>query len=318
MRLTVGRTWRVTRDGRPGLACDLTGYRDRVDTLKSGLPGTTLRLPWPPYVSRLWTHMYNGTYQNADTFTLVATLLPLRCWGGHPPVESARGAVIAETEFIWHPFAVTSLLHLSLPGELQWPATADDAAFLNDVLRAPLTRQAQVRDGLELPASIVGTADPGGVVDFVDRGSFVFTSALHTVPGDQIAAAASGLALMLADDPDPDRAGRLKSLRGAICVEGTGVGMVLPADVYRAGNVARCLHTNFATLLAYLENLRSVATDADPTEAVRWFRSTAQQTLDHLYRRAPLPKTGSIYRSRLPELWLDKRGLPPAVIDQLR
>jgi hypothetical protein len=65
-------------------------------------------------------------------------------------------------------------------------------------------------------------------------------------------------------------------------------------------------------IFGYVQNLMTLTPTAT-TVAGQWFQDRAAIILNHLYRRAALPETRSIYRSRLPELWLNHHKLEPAL-----
>lgn len=309
VRISVGRTWRFATDTASSVAYDLTGYRRRIDELKGGA-SADFALPWPPYVSRFWTHMFHGTYQNVRSKVLVETLLPLRRCGPLPDVAHCEPTV--EFEALLHPFALTALVHLEPTPVTPWPPARDASRLLHTVLRGPLAGAAQVRDGLPLehlrPLPEVDAT--GREAHFEDAGRFVIVSAVHEAAPDP-GALAYRLATLF-DDERTDAAHPLKTSTGAVCVCDDTVGLVLPHTIDRAGQRLRCLHHNLATLLGYLENLATL-TPASTTVPGQWFQARAAFLLNHLYLRKPLPHTAGIYRSRLPEAWIDKRGLAPFI-----
>lgn len=90
------------------------------------------------------------------------------------------------------------------------------------------------------------------------------------------------------------------------------VGVVWPRAPELSGAKLRCLHQNFATLLAYIQNLATLI-PLRPTVPAEWFQGRAALILNHLYRRAPLPETNAIYKSQLAELWIAHLGLQAAI-----
>jgi hypothetical protein len=251
--------------------------------------------------------MYNGSYQNTSTEALVETLLPLLYRTELPPVSQGGRPVVVEV--VQHPFALTTIAHLDLaPVD---PSAAGTAA-LNEVLRTPLTGPCQVRDGVPLtvvPELPELDAD-GQPAKLEEAGQFQLLSGLHFSAPDP-EGVAQGLATLF-ESTKNEHAQPLKSDQGAIAIDAGRVGMVLPHTQYRAGARLDCLHHNLATLLAYMENL-ATAPPSSPTVVAEWFRRRAAVVLNHLYRRAPLPETSNIYRSRLPQAWIDYRQLAPAL-----
>ena len=68
--------------------------------------------------------------------------------------------------------------------------------------------------------------------------------------------------------------------------------------------------TGTTTASAIARRLGPPGSDAT-TVSCRWFQSRAAALLNYLYRRAPLPETGGIYRSRLPQSWINERRIAP-------
>jgi hypothetical protein len=310
VRMSVGRTWRFVADTAACVANDLTRYRRQIDELKGKAGAADFGLPWPAYRSRLWTYMLNGTYQDTQSRVLVATLLPLWRHSTLPDVPRCRKPV--EFDAFQHPFALTTIAHLELAPVASWPADPEASALLHAVLDSPLAVSAEVRDGVPLDRlpRLPGADDGGRRASFTEAGRFLIVSGLHEKTPDP-GALAYRLASLF-DDAKADAAFPLKSNRGAVSVTGTSVGLVLPHDLPRAGSRLRCLHHNVAALLGYMESLATL-TPASTTVSCRWFQSRAATLLNHLYRRAPLPETGGIYRSRLPQAWIDQRRIAPFV-----
>jgi hypothetical protein len=254
--------------------------------------------------------MLNDTYQDTASKVLVKTLLPLRWCTTLAEVPQCLPPV--ESEALRHPFAVTTVVHLELVPVDPWPAAAEASALLHAVLGSPLVAGRTVQDGVPLAAlpALPTTAFGGAPAWFEDAGHFVVLSGLHSDKDPR--ALASSLACMFYDDPNPEAARSLRSSRGAICVTGNAVGLVLPGDLPRAEQRMRCLHHNLVTLLGYVQNLATL-TPAKPMASSEWFQRRAATVLNHLYRRAPLPDTNKIYKSRLPELWIDERQLAPFI-----
>jgi len=68
------------------------------------------------------------------------------------------------------------------------------------------------------------------------------------------------------------------------------------------------------TLLACIQNIAAVV-GPQPTRAADWFQRQAALLLNCLYRRRPLPLDGfgSIYKSRVAQLWIDHTELADAI-----
>lgn len=310
-RLTVGRTWRFEAGGATCADDDPGLYRHRIDTLKSPGPhAEAFGLPWPPYRSNLWRYLYSPEYQNTPSRDLVATLLPTR-WTTTRAVPPHPWAL--EIEAVRHPFAVTTLVHVDLTS-LAWDDRATSAAQLLAVLRTAVggTGGARVTDGIPLDQvpDLPAQSFEGDPLIPTPAGRFVVLSGVHDEADAR--AVASVLARLFDDAPDATKAVDLRSPRAAISVRGENVGLALPADLPRAAQKVRCLHDNTAMLLAQLQNLASVLAGATTVTADPYQRSAAR-VLSHLHRRAPLPESGSVYKTRLPELWLGARGHGPAI-----
>jgi hypothetical protein len=310
VQVSVGRTWRLVADDLATVSVDQTDYRDTIDALKSGAEPGDFKLPWPAYRSRLWKYMYNGSYQNTNSRVLVATLLPLAHWATLPRVPAARTP--GSVEVLHHPFALSAVAHFELAVDDLPVSGQEAAAALQTMLQAPLTNDCQVRDGVPmdaLPALPTRDAD-GRRTDLEEAGTFLLLSGLHHSSPDpgQLASALANLF----DGTSTNGALSLKGERSALAVSSGRVALVLPNSQYRAGERVRCLHHNVATLLGQLQNLATLP-PATPTFACEWFRSRAAAVLNHLYRRAPLTETTSIYKSRVPQAWMDHRQLTPSV-----
>jgi hypothetical protein len=316
VRVSVARTWRfATSAGSAAVATDGTGYRQQLNTLKSGSPITGFGLPWPPYRSTLWAYLFGDAYQNTRTRLLVGALLPLFADG---MIEEAtlkapsggQAAVLYSCEAFLHPFAVTTILHLSLES---WQAENQAARLLDGLLRHPLPDKTpgQVRDGIPLalfPRLSCQDVD-GQSASFEPVGGFLVLSGLHTEadPGTLAYRLAS-----LYQKSATDKSRPMNSDRSAISMTGRHVGMLLPRDMVRAESRIVCLHHNVATLLAYLENLATLL-PAQTTQASKWFQDRAALMTNYFYRREPLPEINHIYKTRVAEMWIDHCGLAHAV-----
>jgi hypothetical protein len=227
-------------------------------------------------------------------------------------LESPPGTPFASldsSEAFFHPFAVTTVLHLSLRGPESRLAEGQEANVLDSLLRHPLGRElpGQVRDGAPLsllPFPAVRDAD-GNSASFEVASHFVSLSALHQAADPQ------PLAYRLASlyrKTAADKSRPLNTDQSAISVTEQNIGMLLPQE---PNSRVGCLHHNITTLLAYMENLAAVV-PSRTTTACDWFLREAALILNHLYRREPLPDLG-IYKSRLAEMRIDHRGLAPAI-----
>jgi hypothetical protein len=315
MRVSIGRTWRfVTPAGAVTVAQDLAGYRHHLDDLKSRPFERGFGLPWPPYRSTLWGYIFGEAYRNTRTKLLVAALLPLLL---ENMIESRMlnsgtsmpFASLDSAEALLHPFAVTTILHLSLPGSEPWSAEGQAASLFDDLMRHPLTadQPGQVRDGMPLsllPGLASQDAD-GHSAGFEPTGGFAVLSGLHD---ERDPAALAYQLASLYQKQATDKSRPMNTVRSAISVTDRRVGMLLPENGFRAQPRVACLHHNITTLLAYMENLAAVVSD-QVTEPCRWFQSRAALVLNHLYRRKPLPATNGIYKSRVAEMWVDHRDL---------
>ena len=315
LRVSVGSTWRFVADDKTCADVDVSAYRRRIDELKSPTLGPRdFDLPWPPYRSNLWRHMYSADYRNTRSVDLVSTLLPT-LWTKKPRAQTLPpiGLWNVSVEVVRHPFALTTLVHVDPTLALPWPEDAARASEgLRHVLRAKVG-SAAIMDGFplsEIPSLPKRSFKKGSALTLVNAGRFLLISALHDQ--DDGRSSASVLARHFDDEPDPTRAFPLRSAKGALSVRGEDVAQVLPRNLPRAEQKLECLHKNAALMLAYLQNLSTVL-NAPTTTACNWYREPAASDLSHLYRRAPLPATGSVYKSRIPELWLNGRGREAAI-----
>jgi hypothetical protein len=306
VRVTVGRTWRFDAGGSTCADVDPSAYRRRFDELKSPAPREAdFGLPWPPYRSNVWRYLYSPEYQNTSSGDLVATLLPTR-WETTRIVPPRAVGV----EGVRHPFGLTTLAHVDLTAS-DWTDRAAASAQLLDVLRTSIG-STLLTDGVpfsEVP-SLPGRSFEGSRLTLVPAGQFVALSGIHDEADG--CAIASVLARLFDDVPDATKASDMRSPRAAISVRGGNVGLTLPADLPRAAQKLRCLHHNTTMVLAHLQNLSTILTGTT-TASADWYQKRAASVLSHLYRRAPLAESGSVYKSRLPELWLGARGLGPAI-----
>ena len=315
LRVSVGRTWRfVTSDGVSTVSKDLRGYRRQIDVLKNGTGGNGFRLPWPEYRSTLWSYMF-GDYKNTRTTLLVCGLLPLLSDGMVEPrwLESQPGVPFAHlesAEAFLHPFAVTTVIHLSLQAPEPGQAEGQEASLLDALLRHPLAagQSGQVRDGAPvslLPALAAQDADHNPA-RYAPVSTFVSLSGVHQAADPQ------ELAYQLASlytKTASNKSQPMNTDQSAISVTSRRVAMLLPD-----GTQSRlvCLHHNITTLLACMENLAAVVPQ-QATSACGWFQQQAALLLNCLYRREPLPVVNGIYKSRVAEMWIEHRSLASAI-----
>jgi hypothetical protein len=313
VRVSVGRTWRFVADGRTCADVDATAYRRQIDELKSPAAQGFV-LPWPTYRSHVWRYMYSADYRNTRSAVQVSTLMPT-LWTDRLTVTNALTPTPwnVEIEVFRHPFALTTLVHVNPASGGDWPADAAAAStLLRAVLRTPLAGTNAVVDGFpasEVP-SLPTRSFEGGSLTLEDAGQVVVLSALHDEPDGR--GSASALARRFDDEPDPEDAVPMRTTRGAVSVRGETVALVLPAALPRAERRLECLHHNTTVVLAYLQNLATLL-GPSTTTTCEWYREPAATVLNHLHRRTPLAETGSVYKSRLPELWLDERRLGAAI-----
>lgn len=315
LRVSVGQTWRfVTNDDTSTVSQDVNGYRGQIDALKNGADGNGFLLPWPRYRSRFWEYTFGRDYENTGSFALVNGLLPLLSEdliqpGWLRPRSGKPFAHLESAEAYFHDFAVTTVVHLFLPGP--GLPEAQQASMLDELFRLPLAagQPGQVRDGAPislLPALPSRDADRKAA-RYELSGSFVSLSGVHR------AADPMELAYRLASlytDTASDKSQPMNSGQSAISVTAGRVGMLLPE---RARPRLECLHRNITMLLACMENFAAVLQSQDRTTAYRWFQQQAALLLNCLYRREPPPGARGIYKSRAAELWIAHRGLAAAI-----
>lgn len=313
LRLSIATTWRFARaDGAATAELDLTSYREQVSALKQGDNRGPLRLPWPKYRSTFWRAMFAGSYDNVADRTLVAALVPGRTvfqLQAHPP-ELVRPP---EVEVLWHPFAVTAMAHLEA-ADVGLPDTTAAAAHLDRLLNLSLEEpDRRLRDGVsfgQVPSRPSVDAD-GSEAEYVHTGQFRLLSALHE-DAPEPKQVAGELALLF--QSESDAAEPLRDPAGAVSVRGGTVAIVLPVGAPRAGARLRCLHHNQALLLAQIENLAALLIQPR-ADVVKRYRELAGVVLNSLHRRAPLPDTGSVYKARVAQMWIDHRQLAARIND---
>lgn len=310
VRMSVGQTWRfVDAQGKATVAWDKGGHRQRLNALKNDPTADSFQLPWPPYRSRLWGWFLDEDYENVLTTTLVGALLPL-LFQLDVDFETPESAGGAWCEAVLHPFAVTTILHLNLFGVHPWPPDQGATTLLHAVLARPVSGGAQIRDGIPLALlpTLPSSDFQGAPASFQPAGRFTFLSGLHQEAPDPPA-----LAHRLASLFESSGTGRtMKGDGTGIGVTSRRVGVVWPRAPQLSGAKLRCLHQNFATLLAYMQNLATLM-PAQPSVPAEWFQGRAALILNHLYRRSPVPELNSIYKSQLAEMWIAHLGLPSAI-----
>jgi hypothetical protein len=330
--MSVGKTWRfVTSNGAAAAAIDRSGYREQLGQLKNGTQTGIGGLPWPPYRSTLWSYWFGEGYQEMLNKVLVGSLLPLATERGYEaaPVAIVPGndysanptvltsasnepiALLTTRDAFIHPFAITTLLHLSVIAVPDEGGRAAD--FFSEVLHHPQKDkpELQVRDGM--PIETLGPLPEQDVDEqpagFTPSGGFLLLSGLHTEtdPGP--------LAYQLASLYQKTAAGKSQPMntdRSAISITDRSVAMLLAADGSLAASRARCLHRNTATLQAYMENLATLL-PATTTPSSNWFQGRAALMINSLVRRRPVPGSSSIYKSRVAEMWINHRELAATV-----
>jgi hypothetical protein len=320
IRLSVGQTWLFSRGSTPTVSTDNRGYRDVVKSLKSGEPPVGFKLPWPLYRSTLWGNLFGVAYMSIGSYQLVSGLLPLLLDELVKPqtLNSATGAPIAfvySSEALFHPFAVTTVLHVRILGQQQpWQTDADAVTFLEQVRSCPVDGQPswQVRDGVPLskipglPAKDAEGKDAAHSQASQTR--FMLLSALHQ-DGDP--AADSYRLASLYKKKASNQSQPMNTEGSAISVTDRSAGMLMPADVIWDKRL-QCIHHNMSTLLAYIQNLAAVL-PGQPTQQCKWFQGRAALLLNHLYRRATFSDINGIYKSRLAGMWIDHLSLNGAI-----
>jgi hypothetical protein len=319
LRVSVGQTWRfiTTPAGRATVAEDLSGYRQRIDGLKSrpaGPAGSGFNLPWPTYYSTLWGYLFGPEYEHTRTTLLVSALLPLLSMEpaelkAVEPVPDMPFAYVQYCEAFLHPFAVTTVLHLLVPSGLP---DGREASVLDGLLGLALEGEPprQVREGVPLPERLsfpAATDADRKLARFEQVSGFVSLSAIHETadPGPLSYRLAS-----LYQKTAKHKSRPMNTDDTAVSVTGGHVGMLVPRITVRR---AECLHHNITTLLACMENLAAVVATEQVTEACDWFQRQAALMLNHLYRRAPLPTVNHIYKSRVAKMWIRHRDLVPHI-----
>jgi hypothetical protein len=311
VRVSVGNTWsaRNADDAEATVALDLTGYRDRLNQLKSEQQSDyAFGLPWPPYPSTLWKWMFGGRYDNIASRDLVAALLPMWHEETLDVVPGTKGAAMLEA--YWHPFAVTGMLHVQM-AEADLSDVGTAAQALDELLRQPINATgSQLRDGVELRQLPLPNTDADGrQMEYQPRGTFCVLSGLHPGGNDPLTLATQ-LATLFEGTLEPGLP--LRTEAAAIAVRGANVGLVFSRNQVRAGQRLKCLHHNNAVLLSLLQNLSTLF--AGPgTIAWEAYPKLAAPLLNGLYRRVPPPGATSVYRSRIAELWLKQSNLVDAI-----
>lgn len=306
--VSVLTTYRLTTadGGMVTAVVDGTGYRRMLAEARPGAAAGVLGLPWSRYFNWLWWYQLGPNYRNLPAGTMVAMAVPLHARTPaaveHPQVASV------DAELIWHPFAVTTVAHVRLAGE-SWRTPQPLDGVLDEVLRTPWSgTTVQVRNGLPIapvgPGWVTDAAGRAGRLDPVAVASLV--SGLH-----HGTSAPAGIAASLAtrfQDPSPDRSHPLRTAESFVAVRGSDLGMVLPVTAPNSARAHRCLHANYTTVLALMQNLLALRGGAG--QYWEWYWTKADAVLRSLRTRAAHPATATCYRSILPELWLADRGYP--------
>jgi hypothetical protein len=291
---------------------DRTSYREMLNAARQQQPIADLRLPWSRYHNWLWHYQLGEDYQNAKPSLMVKRLVPLVT-----PISVSVSSKLLErddvrlervdAQLVWHPFAVTTVANLLLAGD-SWHVGSRLATALNAVLRSWWSgTTTQVRNGLPMSAtSLAWDRDAAGRCISTDRVSrATVISGLHHAENEP-----KGLAYSLASlvEPSATHAGFPMHVPGSfLAVTDRRVGVVLPNSMRDAKRRHHCLHANTTTLLALLQNLLTL--QGGIGQYAEWYGSKADAVLRHLYQRNPYPSTDTVYKSRLAQVWLDKRGI---------
>jgi hypothetical protein len=319
LRISVGHTWRfATPEGVTTVSEDLGGYRAHIDQLKNNPAADAFGLPWPPYRSTLWAYMFGDGYRDTPSYTLVGGLLPLLRSDGLPapgPVGAEPGpppAFLDAAEAFFHPFAITTLAHLSVPASVLTAAQGQEPVLFDRLIHLPLTagQAGQVRDGAPVaPLPGLASRDFGRLpASYQSAGTFIVLSGVHQAPDPK------PLAYRLASlyqKTAPDKSQPMNTDLSAISVTDRQIAMLMP-DQQPARSHLGCLHRNICTLLACMENMAAIVGPAANRPAT-WFQRRAALLLNCLHRRAPLPGSGQIYKSRVAQMWIDHLGLAAAI-----
>jgi hypothetical protein len=286
---------------------DDQAYREMLTAAQQQHPVHELVLPWSRYYNWLWRYQLGPDYPNISPKLMLDLLVPLRT----PINVGVTSPLVAEVEaeLIWHPFAVTTVVHLQLHGE-SWHGDNKLSAALDDVLRSPWAgTNKQVRNGYPLPMMSLNwdrdAASRSSRLGVVSLATFV--SGLHhgeTQPQALAYSLASLFTNFAADKSHP-----MRDSGGHLALRGQNIGLILPNSTRNAERAHRCLLANNSTLLALLQNLLTLR--GGEGEYAEWYWSKAEVVLRHLYERTDNPIVGTGYKSRLAQLWLDERGYQP-------
>lgn len=302
--VTVLATSRLTVDesGIPTAVVDGTSYREQL-TRAQQLKSADLVLPWSRYYNWLWAYQLGPEYPNVSPKLMVEMLVPLVV-----PLEVSVDSPHVErvdAELVWHPFAVTTVAHLRLRGD-SWH---DDqlATVLDEVLRSCWGGIAtQVRNGLPVPAiSLSWDHDASSRPSSLKAVSTaIVISGLHhgdSAPGPLAYSLAS-----LFERSSTDKSFTMHIDGSHLAVTDRRVGIVLPNTLRNAERRQHCLHANMTTLLALIENLRTL--HGGTGQYAEWYGYKADAVLRSLYQRTDHPSVGSVYKSRLAQVWIDHRS----------
>jgi hypothetical protein len=298
----------TTRDDNMSTAIeDATSYREMLTAAQQRKSTVDMALPWSRNYNWLWRYQLGPEYHNASPRLMVEMLVPLvRPIQADVRSEHLEGV---EAQLMWHPFAVTTVAHLWLRGD-SWHTGDPLATTLRAVLRSFWDGTViQARNGLPVPAAVLARKQDAACrpssLNLVSTAMVI--SELHHAeksPGPLAYSLAS-----LVERSAADKSASMHIDGSHLAVTDARVGIVVRSSMANAERRHHCLHANATTLLALIENLRTL--QGATGQYGDWYRDTAETVLRHLYRRTDHPSARTVYKSRLAQVWLDSRGLGP-------
>jgi len=301
------------RANTSGYRAMISGFHDRTTELNSYL------LPWGDPDNNYWRFRFGPEYVNAPSRALVAGLMPLR----RPPFgiaiqDQERRSLDLSAEVFWVPFAVGTVLEGKLPSFDPpasfriWSGELD--AVLRTRIKAGVDKYVQVRDGVPddywVPDPVA--TGPDRIATTARQPIRVISALLDddsTETAEQVAAAlASGF-----EGASNDAGIRMAKNRSAIAVSGGNVGVVIDSSQRASARRLECLHHNLTTHLALLECFLGLVRLEARSLSADWYRGQAAMLLTQFYNRLPDPVSGTIYKTRLSQLWIDRSGAVAAI-----
>lgn len=308
----------VEGDGVASARVNTSGYRSMISGFhdrKSNLNG--YGLPWSDPKNNYWRLRFGPEYVNAPSRALVAGLMPLR----RSPFEVAhrdpeRQSLDLLAEVFWLPFAVGTVLDGKMmafdpPMSFRiWSGELD--AVLRTRIGAMGRNDVQLRDGLPADYLVPDPIASDPVATMARQPVRVMSALLDDDSTENAEQVAAALASGFEGAPTAGGIGMVTD-RSAIAVSGGNVGVVLSGGQRAAARRLECLHHNLTTHLTLIECFLGLVGLEAPSLSADWYRRQAAMLLTQFYNRLPDPVSGTIYKTRVSQLWIDRSGAVAAI-----